>query len=132
LKRYLFKKNQRLRTNEQFRDVLGYRCRVCNELFCLYIAANTCGYPRLGVSVSRKCGNAVLRNRIKRLVREVFRLQQHNIDADYDYLLIFLQKLPKKPTSAKQPGRSDITFDRLDKSFLELAAKGAEIAKKRE
>jgi len=61
----------------------------------LYSAPNEIGSPRFGVSISKSCGNAVMRNRLKRLGREAFRLHQHQIDAAFDYILIFTRKKPK-------------------------------------
>ena len=49
--------------------------------------ANTLAYNRLGISVQRKAGNAVRRNRIKRLIREVFRLHRDRFPQSADIVL---------------------------------------------
>ena len=120
MKRFLFRKNQRLRSNEQFKAVLKRKCSAGNALVKLYIAANTCGYPRLGLSVSKVCGNSVTRNRLKRLTREVFRLEQHNIPSSYDYLLIFSPKMSKKAKLDELMRARSAAFEQIRVSFLEL------------
>ncbi len=92
---FSFPKKKRLVSNRQFKAVLARGRRLSlgllpegNGLLTLYMAENDCGYPRLGISVKKSCGNAVLRNRLKRLLREAFRQSQDRIPAGFDYLLM--------------------------------------------
>ena len=124
MKRYFFKKSQRLLSNDEFKVVLARNCCVSNELVKLYIAENALGSPRLGISVSKACGNAIVRNRLKRLAREAFRLEQHNIPGGYDYLLIFSVKMSKKATSAGKSAGPAVTFEKLRRSFVDLVKQG--------
>ena len=48
--------------------------------------------PRLGITASRKVGNAVARNRVKRAVREWFRTERRSLSADRDYVVILRAK----------------------------------------
>ena len=90
MKRFSFPKKKRLVGSRQFKAALDHRRRVSGELLTIYIAPNDCGHPRLGISVARACGGAVLRNRLKRLVREAFRLSQNDLPAGFDYLVVIL------------------------------------------
>jgi len=76
VKKFGLPKSHLLRTSKEFNRV--YRCgkRFYGSGFVVISLASGQPFGRLGVSVSRKVGNAVRRNRIKRLIREVFRL--HN------------------------------------------------------
>ena len=63
-----------LKRPSEFRTVLDRGAKRHTGGFILFRAANRLERPRLGVSISRKIGGAVVRNRVKRLVREAFRL----------------------------------------------------------
>ena len=93
--------------------------RRSNGVLTLYIAQNDLEYPRLGVSVGKSSGNAVVRNRIKRLIREAFRQNQHQIPAGFDYVLIVSPKRLKKTNVEKDPKLP--TFEQVETSFLALA-----------
>jgi len=96
---FSFPKEKRLVSNSQFKAVLARGLRLSNGLLTLCMAENDCGYPRLGVSVSKSCGNAVVRNRLKRLLREAFRQSQDRIPAGFDYLIMIHPVRSKSLTS---------------------------------
>jgi ribonuclease P protein component len=76
-----FPKRVRLLRPTEFERVFNARNAASNEWVVLHGAANELGYPRLGLTVSRQRGGAVVRNRWKRLLREAFRLSQQSLPA---------------------------------------------------
>jgi ribonuclease P protein component len=68
-----FPKAVRLRKRSEYLLLVDAARRYTTSAFLIVYADNNLEFPRLGITVSRRVGNAVCRNRIKRLVREFFR-----------------------------------------------------------
>jgi len=122
MKRLTLGKSKRLVSNEQFRRVLARRVSARDGLLTLYMAPNDCGYSRLGVSVSRSCGNAPVRNRLKRLIREVFRLSQADIPEGFDYLLMVCPNWSKRicQPGCDTKGQTELGYDIVSASLRAL------------
>src|SRR5262245_66601042 len=93
---YRFRRHEHLRKSEEFRRVYNRRRSVSDECLIVYGCENGLEYLRLGLSVSRKFGGAVQRNRLRRLYREAFRLTRADMPGGLD--LILIPRAPKPPT----------------------------------
>ncbi len=86
--RYRFRRAQRLSGRRAFEAVYQANVRKTSGPLVVLALANALGHDRLGLSVSRRVGGAVRRNRIKRLLREAFRLMQHDWRDGYDLVVV--------------------------------------------
>ncbi len=77
----------RLRLNREFQRVYKTGKRRHGKGFSIIIAANDTAMRRLGISVQRRAGSAVRRNRIKRLFREAFRLHRQEFPEASDIII---------------------------------------------
>lgn len=85
---FSFGREFRIRKRREIDRVFARRCSVADNYLIMYGCENGLPKPRLAVAVSRKLGKAVFRNRWKRLIREVFRLNKSRIPAGIDYVVI--------------------------------------------
>lgn len=81
-------KSERIRKNSHFRYIYSHGKSYSNSNLVLYYIRNKKNINRLGLSVSKKVGNSVTRNRIRRLVRENYRLNKESFKVGYDFVFI--------------------------------------------
>lgn len=86
--RYTFPRSRRLTKRNEYQRVLRAKAQKPAGPLRIHGAPNERGHPRLGLTVSRKVGKAVRRNHIKRMLREAFRLLQHELPQGYDYVVV--------------------------------------------
>jgi ribonuclease P protein component len=95
---YRFPKRLHLLRASDFERVFAARNSAANPWLSLHGAANDISQPRLGITVSRRVGNAVARNRWKRLLRESFRLTHDKLPA---LDLVCVARSPAPPALAE-------------------------------
>ena len=77
-----------LKKNTDFKRVYESGSSRGSRAVVVYAARNGLTASRLGISVSKRVGNSVVRHRIKRLVREYFRLHEEEITQGYDFVAV--------------------------------------------
>lgn len=102
-----------LKKNQDFKNVYSKGKSYANRLLVIYVLKNKLATNRVGFSVSKKVGNSVVRNRVRRLMRESFRLNCCNIGSGYD--IIFIARVAAK----------DADYASLEKAMKSLFKKAA-------
>ena len=83
-----FGREERIRKKQDYSRIYEQGVRRHSERFTIITCPNQLGIRRLGLTVGRKAGKAVQRNRIKRLLREFFRLNKSRLPASHDIVII--------------------------------------------
>jgi len=86
--RFSLTKADRILKRREFIALSESGRRIQNEHFIAIFSPNQLGRSRIGITVTKKVGPAVKRNRIKRLVREYFRLNRHDLAGNWDINII--------------------------------------------
>ncbi|OGX61619.1 MAG: ribonuclease P protein component [Paenibacillus sp. RIFOXYA1_FULL_44_5] len=103
----------RLTKRDDFNKVYRFGKSVANQQFVIYcFGQEKIEQFRMGVSVSKKIGNAVVRNRLRRLIKEVVRLHQTQVVSHIDFIVI-----------ARKPVLQLVDYDQFEKSLLHLMRK---------
>lgn len=97
-----FPASHRLHGRLAFAAVFAGQVRRSTGPLLIFGIPNDLGHARLGLSVSRRVGNAVRRNRIKRLLREAFRLGRGDRPQGYDLVIVVRPHEPLELTAYRQ------------------------------
>jgi len=100
------KRETTIKENYEFRRMYAKGKSGVSSYVVVYCRPNRRGHNRLGVTVSAKLGHAVVRNRVRRRLREIFRLNQPRMRQGYDVLVVARMRA----TSA--------TYGELERAFL--------------
>ena len=100
---------QSLKKNFQFRYVYHKGRSFANRRLVMYIIKNGTAENRLGISVSKKVGNSVVRHHLTRLIRESYRLHEEMFQIGWDIVIVV------------RPAAKDISFHEMEGSVMHLA-----------
>ena len=84
--------SESLKKNRDFQTVYKKGRSLANSYLVMYVLKNETMRNRLGISVSKKVGNSVVRHHLTRLVRESYRLSEEHFQRGYDIVVIVKEK----------------------------------------
>jgi ribonuclease P protein component len=114
-KRFSLKKYERLQRRKDFELAFRNGSRRQTKNFTIILRPNGLEFSRLGVTVGKKVGNAVKRNRVKRYLREFFRLHKHKLPPSHDVVIIAKREAA---TLAYQDVREELAAVLFGNNFL--------------
>lgn len=77
-----------IKSNEDFKEIYRTGKSYANKYLIMYVKKNDMSYNRIGISVSKKVGNSVVRHRITRLIRESYRLSEDSFLSGLDIVVV--------------------------------------------
>ncbi|MDO4339711.1 MAG: ribonuclease P protein component [Eubacteriales bacterium] len=105
------KYSESLKKNKDFQQVYKNGTSQANRYLVMYVLENQYRKNRLGISVSKKVGNSVVRHRVTRLIRESYRLNETLFKNSLDIVVI------------ARPSAKSITFSEMESALLHLAGR---------
>ena len=97
-----------LRKNQQFQFVYKNGKSYANKYMVMYVKKNGLEINRLGISVSKKVGNSVVRHRVKRLIKESYRLHENIFNSGLDIVIV------------GRPSAAAVGYEEAERALLHL------------
>ena len=97
-----------IKKNSEFQRIYRNGTSYANRLLVMYVNPSECQGVRIGISVSKKVGNSVVRHRITRLIREIFRLHKIETDSGLDIIVV------------ARAAAKDSDFKKLESAYVHL------------
>ena len=101
--------SESLKKNSDFKNVYTHGKSFANKYLVMYVLENDMGINRIGISVSKKVGNSVVRHRVTRLIRESYRLHENIFNSGLDIVIV-----ARKSTF-------DVGFTEIESALLHLS-----------
>lgn len=102
------KYSETLKKNDEFREIYRTGKSYANKYLVMYVRKNEKDNNRIGISVSKKVGNSVIRHRITRLIRESYRLSEDSFLSGLDIVVV------------ARVGARDKNFREIESALLHL------------
>ncbi len=103
MKTQSFRRAEKVTSKSSYRTIYEQGVRRSSRFFTLITCGNPNGAKRLGITVTKKTGNAVFRNRMKRLLREFFRRNKDLFPAGHDVVVMVKKNIP--PSTYQETAR---------------------------
>lgn len=85
---FIMKFSESLKSNRDFKNVYSRGKSYANKYLVMYVLENGTDRNRLGISVSKKVGNSVVRHHVTRLIREAYRLHEEMFNSGLDMVVV--------------------------------------------
>ena len=105
------KYSESLKKNRDFQQVYKRGTSKANRYLVMYVLPNQHMMNRLGISVSKKVGNSVVRHRVTRLIRESYRLNERSFRQGLDIVVV------------ARPNAKDKSYQEIESALMHLAGR---------
>lgn len=110
--------SESIKKNSDFQNIYRNGISYANKYLVMYIRENELDRNRLGISVSKKVGNSVVRHRIKRLISESYRLNEDMFNSGLD--IVVIARVGAKGKSYKEIKDAIIHLGKIHKILKEM------------